>query len=171
MKKTFLIALLLLLGVGFASLPAALAGEAEDSAKAEASVKNFEERLEGLSKELSSVRYELENLTKEMLEGETGAVRVYLKGKTSDFADKGVFLEVDGKMLLSRPFTAAELNVLGSDLPLELSELRLGAGEHKALFYPMGSVVPQSSKINVERAKLNTWIVTFEGGAAQWSAE
>lgn len=171
MKKAVLFYLTIFLALGFFAAGVALAGEVEDSAKAESSVKNFEERLEGLSKELAAIRYELESLTKEMLEGETGTVRVFLKGKASDFADRGIFLEIDGKMVVSKPFTPAELNVLSSELPLELCEVRLGAGPHKTLFYPMGTVVPPPSPVNVARGKMNTWIVTFEGGAAQWSEE
>lgn len=149
----------------------AFAGEAEDAAKAETAVKNFEGRLEGLSKELASIRLELEGLTKEMLEGETGVAQVFLKAKAGDMTDKGVSLSIDDKLLFSRPLTPAELNVLSSELPLELGKMRLGAGDHKVLLQVLGSPPDEPSKMTVARGRQNTWIVTVEDGKAGWNAE
>jgi hypothetical protein len=149
----------------------AFAGEAEDAAKAETAVKNFEDRLEGLSKELASIRQELEGLTKEMLEGETGVAQVFLKAKAGDLSDKSVSLSIDDKLLFSRPLTPAELNVLSSELPLELGKMRLGAGDHKVLLQLLGSPPEEPSKMPVARGRQNTWIVTIEDGKAGWNAE
>ncbi|TAL18331.1 hypothetical protein EPN96_02170 [bacterium] len=172
MKRIALFFFIFLMALtAFGPCKSVFAGEAEDAAKAETAVKNFEDRLEGLSKELASIRLELEGLTKEMLEGETGVAQIFLKAKAGDLTDKSVSLSIDDKLLFSRPLTPAELNVLGSELPLELGKMRLGAGDHKVLLQVLGSPPDEPSKMPVTRGKQNTWIVTVEDGKAGWNAE
>ncbi|PLX42713.1 MAG: hypothetical protein C0608_01220 [Deltaproteobacteria bacterium] len=149
----------------------AFADEKEDAANAERAVKNYEERVEELSKEVASIREELEDLTRQMLEGETGRVFIFMRGRVSDWVDRAIALDIDGETLISRPLTPAELNVLGGDLPLEIIELRLAAGEHSLLFGPRDELMAQPVKMKVERAKRLTWIVTYEDGTARWEVE
>ncbi|PLX44786.1 MAG: hypothetical protein C0609_04890 [Deltaproteobacteria bacterium] len=172
MRRVLLI--LTLFAMAFTVLGAAssaFADEKEDAANAERAVKNYEERVEELSKEVASIREELEDLTRQMLEGETGRVFIFMRGRVSDWVDRAVALDIDGETLVSRPLTPAELNVLGGDLPLELLELRLAAGEHSLLFGPKGELMAQPVKMKVERAKRLTWIVTYEDGTARWEVE
>lgn len=166
MKRWLLAALLV-----FVVAAMGYAAENKDAAKAESAVKDYEERIEQVAKEIEDIRDELEALTREMVEGETGRVLFFLKGKVSDWNDRGLELTLDGKTLFSRPLSPAELDVLGRGLPLELVEIRLPAGSHQVTLAEMGEKKPQSVEITVERAKINAWVAKSEGASLEWSAE
>jgi hypothetical protein len=148
------------------------AAEDEDAAKAEGAVRDYEERIEEVAKEIESIRRELESLTKEMVEGDIGQAIVFLKGKASDWSDRGVSVKVDGKVVFGRPLSSAELDVLARGLPLELVELRLAAGSHKVGLSALGDKREMTaSELPVKRAVVNSWIADTEGGTVTWAAE
>lgn len=163
--KTF-IALLALL----ACCAAALAADT-DARKAETAVRDYEGRIEKVAEEIDAIRKELEALTREMVEGETGRVFIFLKGKASDWGDKGISLTLDGREVFGRPLTTAELDVLSRDLPLELLEIRLGAGEHEVALSELGARKVKIEKLNVKRASIVSWTVNTHEGKPQWSEE
>ncbi len=151
MNKFVTLALTLLMVAAIISIspPETFAGEKEDARKAEESVRNYEERIESLAKEVAQIRADLETLTREMLEGETGRVFVFMKARVSDWKDRGVALVIDGKTVFSRPLTTSELSVLGGDLPLEILDIRLTAGNHEVALGAVGVPLAQGVKLNV----------------------
>lgn len=167
MKKT-LLPLLTVLALGF-SIHAHGAGG--DSALAESAVRDYEDRIEKVANEIDQIRRELDLLTREMVEGETGRALIFLKGKASDWSDRGVTITLDGKTVLSRLLSPAELDAVSRGLPLELLEVRLLAGKHKVALYPMGEGNPRTVDMQVKRAALTSWIAETDGNNIQWSAE
>lgn len=166
MKRLLLTALALLLLIGSAP-----AFAADDAAMAEGAVRDYEDRIEKVAVEIDQVRRELETLTREMVEGETGRTLLFLKGKASDWSDRGVLVQVDGKTLFSRLLSPAELDAVSRGLPLELLDVRLVAGKHKVALTYMGDINPRSVELSVKRATQNTWVAEAEGQTVQWSAE
>jgi hypothetical protein len=149
----------------------ARAGEEEDAAKAEGAVRDFEERIEKIAEELTDIRRELESITREMVEGETGRVFIFLRSKVSDWADRSVELVIDDRKVLSRPLTSAELDVLSRDLPLEIFEIRLPEGEHTIQIGGAGETAPAPMPMKVTRATMMSWVAQWESGSVKWKAE
>lgn len=143
----------------------------QDAAMAEGAVRDYEDRVEKVANEIDQVRRELETLTREMVEGETGRTLIFLKGKASDWSDRGVAIMVDGKLVFSRLLSPAELDAVSRGLPLELIELRLVAGKHKVALSAMGEANARNVEMSVKRASLNSWVAEADGGTVQWTAE
>ncbi len=146
-------------------------GAAKDADRAESAVRDYEERIEEVAKEIQAIRRDLEALTREMVEGETGRVFIFLSGKASKWSKKGVSVELDGADVFSRPLTDSELDVLGRDLPLELLEIRLGAGPHTVLLTPIGKKSGEPEELIVKRGEVNSWIAKTEGKTVQWDVK
>ncbi len=171
-RLTLFLVLALALFSALAMTPApAVAGEEEDAAKAESAVRDFEERIEQIATELTSIRRDLEKLTREMVEGETGRIFVFLKGKVSDWSDRSVELRVDEEVVMARPLTAAELDVMSRDLPLEILDIRLPAGEHTISIAGGGEAVPPPVPMKVVRATMASWVAEWESGSVRWREE
>ena len=166
--KRMVLAFLLVTLIG---APAALRAAGDDAAVAEGAVRDYEDRVEKVANEIDQVRKELDAVTREMVEGETGRTLVFLKGKASDWSDRGISITLDGKLVFSRLLSPAELDAVSRGLPLELLEVRLNAGKHKISLSPMGEANPRSVELSVKRATLNSWIAEAEGGTVQWAVE
>lgn len=167
MRKALLIVAALALTLGAFRAHAA----DQDAAMAESAVRDYEDRVEKVANEIDQVRRELETLTREMVEGETGRTLIFLKGKASDWSDRGVAIMLDGKLVFSRLLSPAELDAVSRGLPLELIELRLVAGKHKVALSAMGEANARNVEMAVKRASLNSWVAEAEGGTVQWTAE
>ncbi len=147
------------------------AKELTDAEKAEKSVRDYEERIERIAGEVETIREELEALAREMVEGETGRVLIFMKGKASDWSDRGLSLALDGKVIFSRPLSTSELDVLSRGLALELFEVRLTSGEHAVNLYEMGTEAPEPVSMIVKRAAINAWTVNIQDENTEWTAQ
>ena len=147
------------------------AKELTDAEKAEKSVHDYEERIERIAGEVETIREELEALAREMVEGETGRVLIFMKGKASDWSDRGIELALDGKPIFSRPLSTSELDVLSRGLALEIFEIRLTSGEHNISLYEMGTEPPEPVPMPVKRAELNSWTVNIRDENTEWVAQ
>lgn len=167
MKKILLV-FLTVLSLGFSG---GVQAAGDDSALAESAVRDYEDRIEKVANEIDQIRRELDLLTREMVEGETGRALIFLKGKATDWSDRGVTITLDGKTILSRLLSPAELDAVSRGLPLELVEVRLLAGKHKVALFPMGEGNPRTVEMQVKRAAFTSWIAETDGNNIQWSAE
>lgn len=131
-------------------------------------VRDYEGRLEEISKEVQDIRRELEQLVQEIVEGEMGRLVLFLEGPAPAFRDKGVALSVDGKDVLSRPLSPAEIDVLTRGLPLELAELRVPAGEHPVSLGPLTGQAPPLASVTAERGKVSSWIAKPGAEGVEW---
>lgn len=163
--------LLYLTAISLLSFTAPALAADSDAVMAEGAVRDYEDRIEKVASEIDQVRRELESLTREMVEGETGRTLIFLKGKASDWSDRGVSIMLDGKLVFSRLLSPAELDAVSRGLPLELLEIRLVAGKHKVALSALGEADARNVEMSVKRATLNSWIAEAEGGSVQWSAE
>ena len=116
MTKLSFAALLL---ASFLAVSAARAAEDEKS-RADKAVRDYEERIDKVATDIEQVRRELETVTREMVEGETGRTLVFLKGKATDWSDRGVQVVLDGKTVFARLLSPSELDAVSRGLPLEL---------------------------------------------------
>ena len=167
MTKLSFAALLL---ASFLAVSAARAAEDEKS-RADKAVRDYEERIDKVATDIEQVRRELETVTREMVEGETGRTLVFLKGKATDWSDRGVQVVLDGKTVFARLLSPSELDAVSRGLPLELVETRLTAGKHKISLSSMGDQKAKAIEMVVKRATVNSWIAETDGGSIQWSAE
>jgi hypothetical protein len=131
-------------------------------------VKEYEGRLEELSKEVQDIRRELEQLVQEVVEGEMGRLILFLEGPAPAFKDKGVELSVDGKPVASRPLSPAEIDVLTRGLPLELAELRVAAGDHQVSLGPLAGEPAPPVQVKAERGKVTSWIAKVGTAGMEW---
>lgn len=143
----------------------------DDAAQTDKAVRDYEERIEKVAAEIENIKIDLDLLTREMVEGETARTLIFLKGKASDWNDRGVNVVVDGKTVFSRLLSPAELDAVSRGLPLELIDLRLNAGKHKVALSAMGEAKARNVELNVKRAAVNAWTAEVEGGMVQWTAE
>ncbi len=134
-------------------------------------VRDYEAQLEQVSKEIREIRRETESLVQELVEGETGRVFLFLEGPAAGIKEVGASVTVDGKAVLSRAFTAAEQDVLGRGLPLQLVDLRLPAGEHKVTLAPLGVAAGKPASLRAERGKVSSWVAKSAGAGLEWRAE
>ena len=96
---------------------------------------------------------------------------LFLDGPAPAFKEKGVSLSVDGKVVVSRPLSAAEADVLTRGLPLELIELRVPAGEHTVSLAPLGGEPLAPAPLRAERGKVSSWVATAGAAGVEWRAE
>ncbi|MBE0618486.1 MAG: hypothetical protein IH608_11255 [Proteobacteria bacterium] len=134
-------------------------------------VADYEARLEEISKEVAAIRRELESLVAEVVEGEAGRAFVFLERPGAGWKQKGAVLTLDGKMVFSRPFTAAELDVLERGLPLELGEWRLPAGDHRVALGILGQEPQEEAVLGVSRGAHTAWVATPTEAGVAWRAE
>jgi len=151
-----------------AALIASAVGAAEPPAGV---VRDYEARLEEISKEIRDIRKEVEALVNEIAEGEYGRVFIFIEGPAPAVRDAGVSLSLDGKPILSRPLTPAELDVLNRGLPLELFSGRLPAGEHLVSLAPLGAALPSPTSMRAERGRISSWVAKTAGPALEWRLE
>lgn len=142
-----------------------------DGSRADTAVRDYEEQIEKVAAEIDSIRRELETVTREMVEGETGRTIIFIKGKATDWNDRGIQVVLDGKTVFSRFLTPSELDAMSRGLPLELLEIRLQAGKHRVALSAMGQDKPKSMELTVKRAVINSWVAETDGGGIQWAAE
>lgn len=147
--------------------PAADGGQS----RADGAVRDYEEQVEKVAAEIDSIRRELETVTREMVEGETGRTIIFLKGKATDWNDRGVKVVLDGKAIFSRFLSPSELDAMSRGLPLELIETRLQAGKHRIALSSMADDKAKSIEMTVKRAVLNSWVAETYGVGVQWTAE
>lgn len=134
-------------------------------------VRDYDARLEEIAREVQQIRQELDLLVQDVVEGETGRVLLFLEGPAQDMRDKGVSLSFDGKTVVSRPLSPAELDVLGRGLPLELAELRVTAGDHRVELSPLGGQPGASHTVQAERGKVVSWVAKVGAAGVEWRAE
>lgn len=134
-------------------------------------VRDYEVRLEELSKEVQDIRREIEKLVQEVVEGETGRLFLFLEGATPEFREKGVSLSIDGKTVFARALTPAEIDVLGKGLPLELAELRVAGGEHRVALVPLGAGSEEAETLKTERGKVASWVARPGPKGLEWRSE
>lgn len=134
-------------------------------------VRDYEVRLEEISKEVQDIRRELEGLVQAVVEGETGRLFVFLEGVTPELRERGASLTVDGKTVFSRPFNPSELDVLARGLPLELAELRVSAGEHRVKLGSLGGAEPETDVVRVARGAVSSWVAKPGPKGMEWRVE
>lgn len=157
--------------IGFVAVWLASALPAFGAEAPAGTVRDYEVRLEEISKEVQDIRREIEKLVQEVVEGETGRLFLFLEGAPPEFREKGATLIVDGKTVFSRPFTPAELDVVAKGLPLELAELRVTAGEHRVVLRPLGGKEDEPEVIKVDRGKVSSWVAKPGPKGLEWRSE
>lgn len=141
---------------------------AEDAVRA---VQDYEERLGSIAAELQDIRRELDALAEEVVAPDLGRVFVFLQGPAPSWEAIGVSLAVDGKRVLSRRFSPAELDVLRRGLPLELADLHLEAGEHRVALSGLGETPPEPASLSAERGRLTSWVGRIGDTGVAWDTE
>lgn len=134
-------------------------------------VRDYDTRLEEIAREVQEIRRELEGLVQDVVEGETGRVLLFLEGPAQAIRDKGVSLTFDGKTVVSRPLSPAELDVLTRGLPLELAELRVQAGDHRVTLAPLGTPPGEPGTVRAERGKIASWLAKVGEAGVEWRVE
>jgi len=134
-------------------------------------VSDYEARLEDISREVESIRQELEALVAEVVEGEAGRVHVFVEGLPPAWNGAGVALYLDGVSVFSRPFTTAEQEVLKRGLPLELGAWRLLAGDHRVSLVPLGGEAGEGQSFPVPRGSTKAWVATPGETGFAWRVE
>lgn len=146
--------------------PTALRAEVPESA-----VTDYEARLEQISKELLTIRRELETLVAEVVQQDLGRVFIFIKTPLPAWEEAGVAVAVDGKTVFSRTFTPAELDVLKRGLPLELADLRLPAGVHRVSLNVPGEPPSEPESLTVKRGSLTSLVAAGVESGVKWHIE
>ena len=134
-------------------------------------VADYETRLEEISREVVEIRRELEALVGEMARGELSRVFVFLEARDVGRVRGGVELRVDGKIVFSRPFSVAELDVLGRGMPLELADIWLSPGDHRAALVGAGEGGGESPVLVTGSGQVSSWILNLEATGVEWRFE
>lgn len=134
-------------------------------------VTEYESKLESIATEIQQIRQELEALAEELAEPEVGRVFVFLGSAPARVREQGVTVQVDERIVFSRPFTPAEQDVLSRGLPLELVELRLLPGEHGVSIQPLDGEPTVPATFSVERAVLASWVAQISASGVTWQRE
>lgn len=152
-------------------LAALWAAASAGSARAADPVTDYEARLEEIAREVLAIRQELESLVAEVVEGETAGVRLFLERPRPEWRKSGVRLLLDGKTVFSRPFSAAEQDVLEKGLPLELAQARLPAGDHEVALGGLGEEAPSAARLKAERGGIHAWVAGAGEKGVEWRVE
>lgn len=157
--------------VGLALLAALMATGAWSAEPAPGLVQDYEARLEEIAREIRDLRREVEILVNEVVAGESTQIYVFLEGPAPAFRDVGAALAIDGRPVLSRPLTQAEIDVLNRGLPLELFSGRMSAGQHQVSLAPLGAKTPDTVTLDAKKGGSASVVGRPGASGLEWRIE
>jgi len=159
--------------IALAAIAFFLAGSPAVSAEEqEKSVVDYEVQLERISKEITEIRKEFEDLITEVAASESSRVFIFIERLPQAMLAKEITLTLDDKTIFSRALEPAELDVLEKGLPVQLADLRLPAGEHSVAIDVLGMEQTKDSQVfQLDAAKFSYWAAKITETGVEWNVE
>jgi len=154
------------IAIFLAEIPAVSAEEQEKS------VVDYEVQLERISKEITEIRKEFEDLITEVAASESSRIFIFIERLPQALLAKEITLVLDEKTIFSRALEPAELDVLEKGLPVQLADLRLPPGEHTVGINVLGMEQKTDGYVfQLDAAKFSYCAAKITETGVEWNIE